>query len=47
MTRTAHAPVNGPVDPAIALADALQSGFAAQRAAHQRTLRDRAGAAPR
>ena len=37
MTRTATAPVAGSVDPAIALADALQSGFAAQRAAHQRT----------
>jgi len=32
MTSTAPAPV----DPALVLADALQSGFAAQRAGHQR-----------
>ena len=37
MTTTATAPVSETVDPAIALADALQSGFAAQRTAHQRT----------
>ena len=36
MTQTAPAPVTGSTDPAIALADALQSGFAAQRTAHQR-----------
>ena len=36
MTSTATAPVAGPVDPAIALADALMSGFAAQRSGHQR-----------
>ena len=36
MTQTATAPVAGSIDPAIALADALQTGFAAQRAAHQR-----------
>ncbi|MCZ2818729.1 hypothetical protein O2V63_00070 [Modestobacter sp. VKM Ac-2977] len=47
MTRTAHAPVTGPVDSAIALADALQSGFAAQRAADERTPRDRVGPATR
>ena len=29
-------PAPAPVDPALALADALQSGFAAQRVAHQR-----------
>ncbi|WP_222192772.1 hypothetical protein [Modestobacter italicus] len=37
MTQTATPPVAGSTDPAIALADALQAGFAAQRAAHQRT----------
>jgi len=37
MTRTAQSPVEGSVDPAIALADALQSGFAAQRSGCQRT----------
>ena len=37
MTTTAGAPVSETVDPAIALADALQSGFAAQRSGCQRT----------
>ncbi|CCH85948.1 protein of unknown function [Modestobacter italicus] len=37
MTTTAAAPVSETVDPAIALADALQSGFAAQRSGCQRT----------
>jgi hypothetical protein len=36
MTRIAHSPVADSVDPAIALADALQSGFAAQRSGCQR-----------
>ncbi|MCZ2803726.1 hypothetical protein O2W18_01245 [Modestobacter sp. VKM Ac-2983] len=47
MTRTAHAPVAGPADSALALADSLQSGFAAQRAADERTARDPAGPDPR
>jgi hypothetical protein len=37
MAHTAHPPVAETADPAIALADALQSGFAAQRSGHQRT----------
>jgi hypothetical protein len=37
MTRIASSPVAEAVDPAIALADALQSGFAAQRSGCQRT----------
>jgi len=37
MTTTAAAPVSETVDPAIVLADALQSGFAAQRSGCQRT----------
>jgi hypothetical protein len=37
MTRSAHSPMAESVDPAIALADALQSGFAAQRSGCQRT----------
>ena len=36
-TRSAPSPVVRPVDPAIALADALQSGFAAQRSGCQRS----------
>jgi hypothetical protein len=36
-TRSTHAPVAESVDPAITLADALQSGFAAQRSGCQRT----------
>ena len=36
MTRTAAAPGTETVDPAITLADALQSGFAAQRSGCQR-----------
>ncbi|WP_281283869.1 hypothetical protein [Modestobacter altitudinis] len=36
MTTTAPAPVSEVLDPAIALADALQSGFAAQRSGCQR-----------
>ena len=36
MTNSAQAPAAGTVDPAIVLADALQSGFAAQRSACQR-----------
>jgi hypothetical protein len=36
MTSTAPAPVAESVDRAIALADALQSGFAAERSCHQR-----------
>jgi len=36
MTQTAPSPVAESVDPAIALADALQSGFAAQRSGCQR-----------
>ena len=36
MTSTAPAPVAEIVDPATRLADALQSGFAAQCAGHQR-----------
>ncbi len=47
MTRTAHAPVAGPVHSARSLADALQSGFAAQRAADERTPRDPVGTATR
>ncbi|MCZ2846601.1 hypothetical protein [Modestobacter sp. VKM Ac-2978] len=47
MTRTAHAPVAGPAHSARSLADALQSGFAAQRAAAERALRDPVGAATR
>lgn len=39
MTHTAPAPVAQSIDPAIALADSLQSGFAAQRAGHQRRAR--------
>jgi hypothetical protein len=39
MTRPIQAPVAAPLDPATALADALQSGFAAQRNAHQRRRR--------
>jgi hypothetical protein len=39
MTRSAHSSVAESVDPALALADALQSGFAAQRSGHQRTDR--------
>jgi len=35
MSRTSTAPAT-PVDPATALADALQTGFAAQRGGHQR-----------
>jgi hypothetical protein len=37
MTHTAPAPVAQSIDPAIALADSLQSGFAAQRGGCQRT----------
>ncbi|WP_299954970.1 hypothetical protein [uncultured Modestobacter sp.] len=37
MTQTATPPVAGSTDPAIALADALQAGFAAQQAAQRRT----------
>jgi hypothetical protein len=37
MTRTAATPVSESVDPAIALADKLQSGFAAQRSGCQRS----------
>ncbi|MCZ2817383.1 hypothetical protein [Modestobacter sp. VKM Ac-2984] len=47
MTRTAHAPVAGPADSALALADALQSDFAARRAADERTPRDPVEPAPR
>ncbi|MCZ2813446.1 hypothetical protein O2W15_18600 [Modestobacter sp. VKM Ac-2979] len=47
MTRTAHAPVAGPVHSARSLADALQSGFAAQRAADERTPRELVAAATR
>lgn len=47
MTSTATAPVAGSVDPAIALADSLMSGFAAQRSAHQRPRRDTPVPAPR
>ncbi|MCW2576242.1 MAG: hypothetical protein JWR66_2272 [Modestobacter sp.] len=36
MTRIANSAVAESVDPAIALADALQSGFAAQRSGCQR-----------
>ena len=36
MTQTTPSPVTESVDPAIALADALQSGFAAQRSGVQR-----------
>ncbi len=43
MTTRSASPVVRPVDPAIALADALQSGFAAQRSGCQRS---RAGKAP-
>ncbi|NIH66328.1 hypothetical protein [Modestobacter marinus] len=42
MTRTAPSPVAGPATSALALADALQSGFAAQRAADERRPRGRA-----
>jgi hypothetical protein len=41
MTRTAATPVPESVDPAIALADKLQSGFAAQRSGCQRTRTSR------
>ncbi|WP_281283489.1 hypothetical protein [Modestobacter excelsi] len=37
MTTTAVAPGSKSADPAITLADALQSGFAAQRSGCQRT----------
>ena len=37
MTRAAAAPVSESADPAIALADKLQSGFAAQRSGCQRS----------
>ena len=47
MTSTATAPVAGPVDPAIALADALMSGFAAQRSGHQRPRRENVVPTPR
>jgi hypothetical protein len=46
MTRTAAAPGTETVDPAITLADALQSGFAAQRSGCQRS-RTTAGTATR
>jgi hypothetical protein len=39
MTRTAPSPVAESVDPAITLADALQSRFAAQRSGCQRARR--------
>ena len=42
-TRSAHSTEVRPVDPAIALADALQFGFAAQRSGCQRS---RAGKLP-
>jgi len=37
MTQTSPSSATGSVDPAIALADALQSGFAAQRSGCQRS----------
>jgi hypothetical protein len=43
MTRSAPSPGVRPVDPAVTLADALQSGFAAQRSGCQRS---RAGKLP-
>jgi hypothetical protein len=39
MTRTSAAGAATTVEPAIALADFLQSSFAAQRSGHQRTRR--------
>jgi hypothetical protein len=47
MTRIASAPGTESVDPAIALADALQSGFAAQRSGCQRARQTTTRAAAR
>jgi hypothetical protein len=47
MTSTAPAPVAEIVDPALKLADALRSGFAAQCAGHQRSRVPESQPAPR